>query len=176
MWNGTANSAVDLSPINLNGINESEALGTNGMQQVGYGYVSGTSNDQALLWDGTAASAVDLNPSGYNFSEALSTNGAFQVGYGSVPGQISDRALLWAGTAGSVINLQTLFPSVDSLTASVADDIDSSGNIYGFANNNVGGFFAVEWSPVPEPATESLLIVAVVGILMRRRQSSWREH
>jgi hypothetical protein len=169
LWNGTADSAVDLGPTNLNGINESEALGTNGTQQVGFGYVMGTSNDQAILWNGTAASAVDLNPSGYSYSEAFATNGTFQVGYGRAPGPISDHALLWAGTAGSVINLQTLLPSTVAWTDSIADSIDSSGNIYGFGNNNEGGYFAVEWSPLPEPATGSMLLIVSAGFLMRRR-------
>lgn len=64
VWSGTAQSYVDLHP---SGFTESWAYGTNGKQQVGYGYgtLTGGSNN-ALLGSGTAQSCVDLNPSGDN--------------------------------------------------------------------------------------------------------------
>ena len=61
VW-GTSYIAIDLT---LSGFTNSYATGTNGTQQVGYGYSPATGNPaHALLWNGSAASYVDLNPSG----------------------------------------------------------------------------------------------------------------
>jgi len=60
VWNGTAASYSDLNPT---GFLISEALGTNGSQQIGIGYVTDTNvydTEQALLWSGSAASVVNL--------------------------------------------------------------------------------------------------------------------
>ena len=174
LWNGTAASAVDLTPTLLSGITNSVALGTSGTQQVGYGSNDGsTTANQALLWTGTADSAVDLNSASFGISsaEAFATNGVNQVGfgYGNETGGFYDHALLWSGTADSVVDLHNVLPT--SLVTSEATSIDSSGNVYGFAIgtfNNLHGEFAVEWSPVPEPTTVSLLMIAGSGIFLRR--------
>lgn len=60
VWNGTAATYSDLNPT---GFLISEALGTNGSQQIGIGYVTDTNvydTEQALLWNGSAASVVNL--------------------------------------------------------------------------------------------------------------------
>jgi hypothetical protein len=54
------------------------------VQQVGYGYGNGTTNDSALFWSGSASSAVDLAsllPSGYTWygSQAISIDSAGNV-------------------------------------------------------------------------------------------------
>ena len=59
LWNGTAASAVDLNPTSIPSITASEALGTNGSKQVGFGFGVGVAS-QALVWSGTASSAVNL--------------------------------------------------------------------------------------------------------------------
>jgi hypothetical protein len=59
-WNGTANSAVDLHPTRFTGFDTSHANGTNGVHQVGYVANSISGNQDAALWTGTAASAIDL--------------------------------------------------------------------------------------------------------------------
>jgi hypothetical protein len=81
--------------------------GISGGQQVGTGWGSASGNFHAFLWSGTAASAVDLNPSGFTYSYAYGISGGQQVGYGSphsVTGEY-DHALLWSGTADSVVDL-----------------------------------------------------------------------
>jgi hypothetical protein len=138
---------VDLNPANL-GITSSTAGSISGIQQVGEGFSSGTGgNGHALVWSGTAASAVDLNPTGFTSSGATATNGTEQVGTGD------DDALVWFGTAASVINLGALLPTTTlALRNSGASSIDSSGNIYGIATvetNDGPVEYAVEWSPVP---------------------------
>jgi autotransporter-associated beta strand protein len=106
LWTGTAASAVDLNPTNL-GMDTSEALGTNGIQQVGFGLNVGSpgTTSHALLWTGTAASAVDLNPSGFTESSADGTNGTQQVGVGLYGYGYNAQALLWNGTAASAVDL-----------------------------------------------------------------------
>lgn len=177
LWAGIAASAVDLNPTNL-AISVSNAFGVNGAEQVGTGQGSGTGGAfHALLWTGTAASAVDLNPtdlSGITVSSAIGTNGTQQVGIGSGSGTGgNEHAMLWTGTAGSAIDLQTLLPPAGTWLNSYASFIDSCGNVYGIAGgtfNDVSGDFAVEWSPVPEPAASSMLLIGGAGILMHRRR------
>jgi hypothetical protein len=186
LWTGTAASAVDLNPTNLNGINYSVAYDVGGNQQVGegdslpFGIGSGS---HALLWTGTAASAVDLNPTnlpGINGSDstALATNGHQQAGFAFTT-DLGVNAIVWTGTAASAVNLDPLLQAMGSWTDSEADYIDSSGNIYGIADgtyHGVTGAFAVEWSPpaqVPEPVAGSLLLITSAGMLMRRKRTEF---
>ncbi len=92
---------IDLNP---SGFIDSAALGISGSQQVGSGLTGG--NSHALLWSGTAASAVDLNPSGFTESGAGGISGSQQVGNGYGPGTGGNsHALLWSGTAASAVDL-----------------------------------------------------------------------
>src|SRR5208337_3689925 len=54
LWSGTPDSFVDLNPT---GFTASDALATNGFDQVGYGIAHGW---YALLWTGSASSAINL--------------------------------------------------------------------------------------------------------------------
>src|SRR4051812_21096615 len=88
------------------GFSDSYAVGVSGTTQAGWGYADSLGNYHALLWHGTAASAIDLNPSGFIFSEARDASDASQVGAGSGPATGgNDHALLWSGTAASYIDL-----------------------------------------------------------------------
>jgi hypothetical protein len=110
LWSGSAASCVDLNP---SGFSWSEAYGTSGTQQVGGGGGPaatgglGYQNEHALLWNGTAASYVDLNPSGFDYSEARGTSGWQQVGYGMNPanGDNIVHALLWCSSAAIYFDL-----------------------------------------------------------------------
>ena len=175
LWTGTGASAVNLNPFSL-GITTSYAYGTNGTQQVGEGIGSGTGNkEHALLWDGTADSAVDLNPTdlpGITTSSAVAANGIIQVGSGE--NGSSGEALVWSGSADSAVDLQATLPSGGTWSSSLAGAIDSEGNIYGIATgtyNGITGNFAVEWSPIPEPASLAMYSVACVSLLIRRRRA-----
>jgi hypothetical protein len=165
LWTGSAASAVDLNP---SGFSSSFALGTSGRQQVGLGYTSVGHDTHALLWTGTAASAVDLNPTGYTESIADASNGVQQVGYGDTAAGIQD-ALFWNGTAASYIDLGSLLPS--TLGGSKADSIICT-TVYGTAYNSVTGIYdAIEWnlSPVPEPASVSMIALAPLAFRRRRQ-------
>src|SRR5262245_25078461 len=86
------------------GFVESQAAANSGNSQVGKGRLPGAPiHYHALLWQGTAASAVDLHPAGFSDSFAVDVSGATQVGYGNIGSQ--QRALLWNGSAASVVDL-----------------------------------------------------------------------
>jgi hypothetical protein len=94
---------VDLHP---SGFTNSSAYGISGSQQVGSGFGSATGFElHALLWSGTASSAVDLNPSGFTNSAAYGISGSQQVGNGVPAGGGIAHALLWSGTASSAVDL-----------------------------------------------------------------------
>jgi hypothetical protein len=138
LWSGSANSAIDLRPTNLPGIDNSLADGIAGGQQVGAGFGSGFSPQyHALVWNGTANSAVDLHPnfSGFDSSLAYGTDGTRQVGYtfSSLTTGV-EHAVLWSSTAQSAIDLNpTNLPSFDF---SVAFGISGKWIVGAGGNNN----------------------------------------
>ncbi|MDQ2986792.1 MAG: hypothetical protein M3R13_08740 [Armatimonadota bacterium] len=73
--------------------------GAGGGQQVGHTniFLSGPSN--ALLWNGTAGSFVNLHPAGFDASYAMAAEGGRQVGWRELhfPGRAF--ATMWAGSA-----------------------------------------------------------------------------
>ena len=93
-------TAIDLSPPGFVG-NAAYAVG--GGRQAG---VVGVVH--AALWDGTAASLVDLHPAqlGVAASTAVGISGNQQVGYGLEAANLDHvPALLWTGTASSAVDL-----------------------------------------------------------------------
>jgi uncharacterized membrane protein len=118
VWDGDAQSAVDLNP--LVGYISSEALGTNGQEQVGDALYKlsdecNCTRHHAMLWDGTAQSAVDLQlelPSTISNSEAYSIDAAgnvFGVAYDSTGGAY---AVEWSPAPEPTAGLLLLFPGV----------------------------------------------------------------
>lgn len=101
MWNGTADSWVDLNPA---GAGYSRATGVSGNKQVGYATIGVHGLDHASLWSGTAESWVDLNPAGADQSGAYAAFDNKQAGYSTLHG--SDHAGMWNGTADSWVDLQ----------------------------------------------------------------------
>ena len=177
LWSGTSASAVDLHPTNLLGFDSSIANAVSGLQQVGY-YGDGSGiggKNHALLWTGTAASAVDLQPTsftGFDSSIALGTNGLAQVGYVYNSAAFTPHAVLWTGSAASAIDLAALLPF--TATSSFAYTIDAQGNAWGTATDATGVIHAVEWSPVPEPASVALATAGAgaAGILAHAKISN----
>lgn len=112
LWTGSAASAIDLHPPTYQ---YSKAMGVRDGQQVGYtstthypmgdtiGYQPGS---RAMMWAGTAASALDLHPIGYDASQALATNGTQQGGlaYTALP-TAHQHAMMWSGTPGSAVDM-----------------------------------------------------------------------
>ncbi len=164
LWRGTAESFVNLNPP---GITNAEANGVFGGQQVGR--VGGIPS-RAALWFGSAESFVDLNPSGQGMmSEAFGTNGKHQVG---IAGFVSaGRAVRWSGSAESVFDLHQFLPTELLPGISRANFIDESGVIVGEAENALRTRrFAVMWTPVPEPATLSIIAFGLLALTLRKRR------
>lgn len=104
LWTGSAASAVNLTPFGL-GFGAGRAYGTDGLQQVGVGWkvvgFGAYSTPNAMLWSGTADSAVNLNPVGSGESTAYAVAGGQQVGYA----YSFQHAMLWTGSAESAVDL-----------------------------------------------------------------------
>jgi probable HAF family extracellular repeat protein len=96
-------TATLLQPL---GAVNSEGHGISGTTQVGSASGPATGGTvHAFLWNGSAASAVDLNPLGFDFSYAEAADGSTQVGHGGNSVVGASHALMWNGTAGSAIDL-----------------------------------------------------------------------
>jgi hypothetical protein len=66
-------------------------------------------SNHAVMWSGTAASAIDLHPSGFDASAALATDGIQQGGWAysaSAAGGSYLHAMMWLGSAASAVDLQ----------------------------------------------------------------------
>ena len=147
LWHGSASSFVWLHP--QNGFVTSQALATDGIQEVGSGIIASkvrlaTSVTHALLWAHTSSSVVDLQPAGFDQSYAVGVSEGKQVGYGTLS-QGGTHALAWTGTAGSVVDLQMFLPA--SFVSSQATAIDTNGNITGIAYDGAVRH-AVLWVPI----------------------------
>lgn len=104
LWTGSAASAVNLTPFGL-GFGAGHAYGTDGVQQVGVAYkvigFGAYTAPSAMLWSGTADSAVNLNPPDSGESTAYAVAGGQQVGYA----YSFQHAMLWRGSAASLVDL-----------------------------------------------------------------------
>jgi len=158
LWSGSPQSYVDLHPTGLLvgsfPITASYAYAASGTQQVGEGYISQGDgpNNCALLWIGTAASCVNLNPSGFAGSGAYGTNGTQQVGWGSlrplVPpptGGPNPHAILWNGSASSYVDLNP--PDFAESYATGISGTQQVGYGKGYFTNS--RYHALLWSGTP---------------------------
>ena len=68
-----------------NAFGGSAALGVSDGQQVGAETTAWGGNARALLWSGTAASLVDLNPSGFDTSVGFGISGGQRRGPAELP-------------------------------------------------------------------------------------------
>lgn len=138
-WNNL--NPLSRAPINLNPTNltfaVSDAVATNGSKQVGYGAATVNSAPRhALLWSGTADSAVDLTPTnltGYSDSVALgiSPDGATQVGFadGSATGN-HEHAMVWTGNGSTAVDLHPASSSFTDSQATATNGVFTVGVAY----------------------------------------------
>jgi hypothetical protein len=160
LWSNSAGSMVNLNPTALPGISASEAFGVSssggsssgasGGQQVGYGEGAGTSfNAHAMLWTGSANSAVDLNPTslGITTSTAFGTDGSQQVGDGTNAAG-NQNAMLWSSTAASAVNLNPA-----NMSLSFAYGIDGNQQV-GAGAPQAGSFHALLWTGTANSAVD----------------------
>jgi hypothetical protein len=92
----------------------------------------------AFLWAGTAASAVDLHPSGYSFSSAITVLNGVEAGYG-LTSDFKGHALLWSGTAASVIDIHPA-----DFTESAAIGL-GGGHVVGRGQSGDRSYHALYW-------------------------------
>jgi hypothetical protein len=105
LWNASG-AVTELHPTALGIFSQSRANSTTGVQQVGTG-ITFSQTENALLWNGSAASAINLQPtnlSGISQSRAFYTDGVQQVGAGLFTG-FFEHALLWNSSANSAVDL-----------------------------------------------------------------------
>jgi hypothetical protein len=72
-----------------------------------------------VIWSGTAASAIDLNPSGAASSGVIATTGLQQAGRAVVAG--GQHAGIWSGSAASFIDLHPSGATASSAMATIGD-------------------------------------------------------
>ena len=124
------------------------ALNASATQQVGYGFQSGP--NVALLWNGTAQSAITLDTPETDQTVATDTNGTRQVGYAFTrKSNGNPNAIVWAGTAasGTIIH-----PTNLGLESSVATTINEAGQIAGVGEDENYLFTALYWASPESPA------------------------
>jgi hypothetical protein len=191
-WSSTAASATDIHP-QLSSLLDSRAVTVFGTRVGGYGTDATTSFPHAILWKSLdSAGAVDMNPPGFAGSQITALSSSVEVGVGQLPGGSYTHALLWLDTPGAFTDLNRYLPS--RFVSSEADAIDANGNIVGWAQDGLTGYFhAVEWIPLvssngpaaagafgisisaadlPEPGVG--MIVVALGVMGLRRGSKQR--
>ena len=151
MWSGNRNNFVWLHP---NGFATSQAVAINGNKQVGHAEIQLQNgrqvvfNSRAIMWSGTAASAVTLPlPGGFIFdyyATAIFNN--MIVGYGVDTNNNQHHALYWADENTPVVDLNQFLPA--GYMDATATGIDANGRIVGTAYSGTG-FHAMVWTPIP---------------------------
>jgi hypothetical protein len=169
----------DVIDLNPRGYIRSFAQAISGDQQVGEGQLvsSPAGATHALLWYGSADSAVDLTPAG--FVDSI----AWDVSDGKIVGAARDvdfhgHAILWTGTsADDFVDLNPFLP--EGLNDAQAYGIDARGEIVGSARRLPTGddYRPILWVPVTNaiplpaalwPGLGLLWSVAAFGFVTRR--------
>lgn len=163
LWRGSAKSLVNLHPKNAV---VSVANATDGVRQAGYaGYdvrvrveaAKGNKDKRfnyAMLWSGSAASAVNLHPFPVNAmpevsltqSYALGMNGSWIVGYATDANKSGSpaaaHAIIWDSQFQS-LDLNAFLPG--GFVGAQAVSVDEQGNVSGFMSKIDGTRHAVLW-------------------------------
>ena len=106
VWTGTADSAIDLNPV---GYDLSSSMGTNDVQQVGFGYIGGVQH--ALLWNGSADNYVDLSaylPEGWSDAMAQGIDAAGNIVGSAYDADGTGHAVMWAVPEPATLTLLAL--------------------------------------------------------------------
>jgi len=145
----------------LPGANQSYALAVNNAGQVvGYSWAY-DGPDHAYFWQDGLMSPLALLPGGQG-TIARDINNLGQI----VGADMSHRAVLWEG--GAIWDLNDLVPDDSGWTLRDARAINDLGQIVGWGIIN-GNSHAFLLTPVPEPATLSLLALGGLAMLGRWR-------
>lgn len=130
------------------GFSNSRTYDTDGTSQVGYGQENTQSpfHIHALLWQGSAQSAVDLHSSLFTDDYAYAVNGSSQVGFG-LTADSHYHAVLWSGSAASAMDLHPAALGFSDSQASAVGDGQQAGLVYN-AGDSTSSRAAV-WSGTP---------------------------
>lgn len=123
-------TVTNLSPSGAGANYGSTARGVSGGQQVGGTYLVTDNKNHASLWNGTAASWVNLSPPGAKSSYANGISGGQQVGWAIMVAYQPSHAILWSGTAASWVDLNPPGAS-GSVASSVSDGQQAGRAIFG---------------------------------------------
>src|SRR5262249_8993863 len=145
---------------------ESGITGMAAGQQVGYGRTP-TGTTHAMMWHGTASSAVDFNPPGAGVSDFFATCGSAQVGrahFGTTG--FGEAAVIWFNSPTDFVDLSTFLPA-GQFYNSVATSVTVFNGMYyvgGYASLAAGGGdHAFLWVGVPGPSSGAVLAIFAAG-------------
>lgn len=155
VWSSTAKSLTVLHPT---GAVISTAYGTDGARQVGYaGYdvrvraeaAKGNKDarfNYAMVWTGTAASAINIHPYPFTHSCAMAVNGDWIAGYANDNSKIGtpayNHAVVWNANYEAT-DLNAYLP--EGFIGAQAFAVDANGNVAGYMAKADGSRHAVVW-------------------------------
>lgn len=150
LWNLSTGQMTDLSRNNKPYM----ATGVFGNQQVGT--TTGNEGSEAVMWNGTANSMINLHPQAYEASSVVGTNGQIQIGdvrfSVNIEGPNGLRAYYytagyWSGEAESFISLDAGNYQTSHTTAIRGDLIVGTGSVTNF-RGNILSTHALAWTGV----------------------------
>jgi probable HAF family extracellular repeat protein len=145
----------------------SEAAAINGSGQAVGGAATGDGNYHAFLWT-AEGEMLDLGKlPGQAGSEAFGINDSGQVVGTGTNGLAYGPAFLWTA-GGGMQDLNDLIDPSSGWDLVLARAINDVGQIVGYGTNPAGQTNAFLLTPIPEPATLSLL--ALGGLALTRRK------
>lgn len=161
----TDGSSVDLGTLPGDSASNAVAINQNG-QIVGYSYTSGGPLHGFIDDDGTMH---DLGNLGGQGTEATGINDLGQVVGGSTTASDASDAFIYSN--GVMTDLNTLIDPDSGWQLTEAEGINDLGQITGTGDldGHEQAFVLTPTTPVPEPATLSLVLVELPLILRRRR-------
>lgn len=158
VWLGSPTNFVDLNgPL----MQRSSATTVDGSEQAGWFIPTGSTETQAVKWNGTAASSVVLHPGWAVRSNVNDNHSGFQVGYVGLDGG-NDHAAIWSGTQVSCVDLHdlTLPPTYVRSEAKGIWKDPTSGITTVVGNAQIGSeTHAVIWREVPDQLIQFGLIL-----------------
>ena len=148
-------------------------VGRDALEQYSYAYASG--GQEGFIWLPEAAYGLSAGMNsigglpGYEKLSIFDINNSGQiVGHARTDGGTGPRAVLWEN--GVFYDLNDLIPADSGYELHIASAINDEGQIAAIAEIMGGTYRAVLLTPVPEPATLSLLALGGLAVIRKRRR------